>query len=183
MFSGVFRHSAPCLHAIHWPFQRLLSCLNPMLPSIYKKLLLHYHCQRSHIAVLTQVAPLLSNASEMGRGTVLTGANDALRLTAWHKLDSQAARATLQFEAFNQLGIQLEGVTIKSASISGHVKPRAVDILRAGKRGAYCGSCHLALRRSCNLMHRVRPCIHYGFSKSDDLLDQARSRWADGPRS
>lgn len=55
----------------------------------------------------------IENTDNMGPGTVLTSPNDPLRLTVWHTLDKLSSRATLQFEAHNQVGISLEGVTIR----------------------------------------------------------------------
>ena len=60
-----------------------------------------------------QVMALISDAGEMGRGTVLTAPNDPLQLTAWHIMDAQSSRVTLQFQAHNQMNIVIEGVTIK----------------------------------------------------------------------
>ena len=60
-----------------------------------------------------QVMSLLTEEGDMGPGTVLTAPDDPLRLTAWHSVDRAAATASLQFEAYNQLDVTLEGATIK----------------------------------------------------------------------
>ena len=56
---------------------------------------------------------LIENAGSMGNGTVVTSPNDPLRLTVWHSLDRATHRATLQFEAYNQLPFKLEALTIR----------------------------------------------------------------------
>lgn len=56
---------------------------------------------------------LIENSGSMGNGTILTSPNDPLRLTVCHLLDKASYRATLQFEAYNPLPLDLEGVTIR----------------------------------------------------------------------
>lgn len=61
---------------------------------------------------------LIESADDLGTGTVVTAPNDPLRLTVWHSLEKATHRATLQFEACNQLPFKMEGITIRSISIN-----------------------------------------------------------------
>ena len=60
-----------------------------------------------------QVMALIEDSSSSGNGTIVSSPNDPIRLTIWHTLDLETHRATLQFEAYNQLPLALEGVTIR----------------------------------------------------------------------
>jgi hypothetical protein len=65
-----------------------------------------------------QVLALIGDGEEMGSGTILTAPDDPLRLTVWHTLEVGSSRASLQFEAYNQLNVSLQGVAIRSSHIT-----------------------------------------------------------------
>ena len=68
-----------------------------------------------------QVLALIGDGKEMGSGTILTAPNDPRRLTVWHTLDTAGSRASLQFEAYNQLDTALQGVAIRSVPNPGYL--------------------------------------------------------------
>lgn len=56
---------------------------------------------------------MIGETGDMGNGQLLTAPNDPLSLTAWHSLDWQASRLTLQFEAVNELKVPISGAQIR----------------------------------------------------------------------
>ena len=91
---------------------------------------------------------LISSADGLGGGKELTGPNDPLRLTAWHKLDQQASLVTMQFEAYNQLSFEVQNVTIRYfANLGKYNNNRLAEVMAALCSAEY--HVYFFIRRRC----------------------------------